>query len=378
MKAYMFLVNKIGKAKKHKVVFSSFGGKSYSDNPRAISEKLHQMYPSFEIVWLFKNPEAKEKAVPAYVRRVKIDSLQAYKELATAKIWVDNSPKRRVYKSKEQVYIQTWHGDRGFKKVLYDCRTLLLNGHYKEGDLFEERHCDLAVSGSQHGNKQYQTAFGYKGEILLVGSPRNDQLVENDRNLAKTIKKTLGINPETGILLYAPTFRKEASRNKTAQAVGSIDLFEVVNTLEARTNKQWICLTRAHSEVPGLSGIPNNESFMDVTPYEDMSDLLLISDLLLTDYSTSAGDFALLERPVILFQNDREEYLKKDRTFYFDIDQSPYLVAMNQAELIDIIKKIDPEAISQNCKAILDFYGTNETGKASEAVVSFMVTQLEA
>jgi len=111
-KSYMFLVNKIMGVNGNKIVFISFGGKSYSDNPRAISEKLHEMYPEFEIVWLFNNPEEKRKVVPDYVQCVKAGSYRALKELATAKFWVDNFCKPLyTYKSKKQVYIQTWHGD---------------------------------------------------------------------------------------------------------------------------------------------------------------------------------------------------------------------------------------------------------------------------
>lgn len=372
MKSYMFLVNKIIGVNGNKIVFISFGGKSYSDNPRAISEKLHEMYPEFEIVWLFNNPEEKQKVVPNYIRCVKKRSYRALKELATAKFWVDNFCKPLyTYKNKKQIYIQTWHGDRAFKKVLHDSTFVPQN--YK---LAESTICDLAVSGSEYANMQYKSAFKYFGEILQIGYPRNDILVRNNKDSANIIKKSLDIKPTTRILLYAPTLRREASANKSNQYIGEIDLTEALSALEEKTNEQWICLARAHSAVPGLSGIPDNEKFINVSSYEDMSDLLLISDMLVTDYSSSAGDFALLERPIILFQNDREEYLKKDRTFYFDIDESPFVVAMNQVKLIEIIKNMNMDAIPQNCKDILKFYGTNETGKSSEAVVNYIISNI--
>ena len=108
-----------------------------------------------------------------------------------------------------------------------------------------------------------------------------------------------------------------------------------------------------------------------------MSELLLISDILITDYSTCAGDFALLNRPVILYQSDREEYIEKDRTFYFDIDKSPFIVAMNQSELISFIKNINTFDAKKNCEEILRFYGSCETGKASEAVVNYIISKIE-
>ena len=376
-KGYMIWANKVYGVKDKKAVFISFQGKSYSDNPRAISEKLHELHPEFEIVWLFTRPDEKRKIVPGYVRCVDAESSAALKELATAKFWVDNFTKPLfVYKSRDQVYIQTGHGDRGFKKVLYDVRTLLPDGHYKEGDLLEPEICDLAVSGSEFMNSLYKTAFGYEGEILTSGSPRNDKLVNIDERKVEETRVKLKLKTVTKVLLYAPTFRD--SKLGEAQKLDSKALGDVISTLEKKTGSSWICLIRAHSAVSGFEEQQVHDGrIMDVTSYEDMNDLLLISDILITDYSSSAGDFALLGRLIILYQNDREEYSKNDRTFYFDIDESPYMVAMNQGELIRKIRDMDMAAVQENCRDILAFYGTVETGKSSEAVVNYIISKLQ-
>lgn len=372
-KSYMFLSNKLCGIRSKKVVFVSFSGKSYSDNPKAISEKLYEVHPEFEIVWLFNNPEEKRNVVPSYVRCIKHGSFKALKELATARCWVDNFTKPTYfYKSKKQVYIQTWHGDRGFKKILYDS-TFFRNEHR----YIEERVCNLMIAGSDFAHRVYNTAFNYSGEVLKIGCPRNDKLIENNSALKNKVRDSLNMNQKAKVLLYAPTLRREASSKRICQPIGDIDLLQIISTLEKKTKGEWICFLRAHSAVTGLSYIPKGDKFIDVTSYEDMNDLLLISDILITDYSSSAGDFALLNRPIILFQNDREEYLKKDRTFYFDIDKSPFLVAKNQEELLSIIGTLDANLICKNCRDILKFYGTNETGKASEQVVSYIVSKTQ-
>ncbi|KAA6326554.1 CDP-glycerol:poly(glycerophosphate) glycerophosphotransferase [termite gut metagenome] len=112
---------------------------------------------------------------------------------------------------------------------------------------------------------------------------------------------------------------------------------------------------------------------MDVSSYEDMSDLLLISDMLITDYSSSAGDFALLNKPIILYQEDREAYVKEDRTFYFDIDKSPYWVVKNQEELFSKNNNFTDEDVKINCKKVLDFYVTNESGESSGKIIEYMM-----
>lgn len=368
IKSIMFFINQAYGIDENKIVFTSFTGKSYSDNPKAISEKLHELSPEFEIVWLFNNPEEKKLVVPSYIKCVHIYSLKALKELATSKFWVDNFCKHiYMYKSKKQFYIQTSHGDRGFKKILYDSPFVSKDVKYIESEI-----CDLAISGSNYADSVYKTAFHYYGEILKVGCPRNDILVENSKIKANEIRERLKITENMKVVLFAPTLRREAANQNMNQLTYGIDWDETLSTLESKTHSNWVCLFRAHSAVKGLSGIPNDERFIDVTYYEDMNELLLVSDFLITDYSSSAGDFALLNRLIILFQNDRAEYLEKDRDFYFNIDESPYIVAFNQSDINNIIEKMDKDTISKNCKDILDFYGTIEKGEASKAVVEYI------
>lgn len=367
LKFYMYVIYSIAGVK-NKVVISSFNGKSYSDNPKAISEELHVLNPDIDIVWLFKVPEDKKKLVPEYVRTVKFNSLRSFYELATAKVWIDNFNKPVfLFKGDKQYYIQTWHGDKGIKKILYDVRTQLPDGSYLEGDLFEEKHCDLAIAGSEYGElKHYRSGFNYQGEILKEGTPRNDKLIDKSDVRITAVKDSLGIKNDTSILLFAPTMR-ESDENATHKVEG-INLEETLDLLEEKTDRKWVCLIRAHSSTKSLEGLPETNRFLNVSDHEDMSDLLLISDVLITDYSSSAGDFVLLDRLVILFQNDRDEYTSKDRKLYFDIDESPYLVALNQEELNEQICNCHKINIEKNCRDILNFYGSYETGQASVRV----------
>jgi CDP-glycerol glycerophosphotransferase len=276
-----------------------------------------------------------------------------------------------MYKSKKQVYVQTWHGDRGFKKVLRD------SSFNSQDTYIESKICDLAISGSDYGDRVYRSAFEYNGQILKVGSPRNDILINGDGAKLEKIKRDFGIDGKTKILLYAPTLRRQAANQNELQSAGEIDLQVVINTLQEKTKEEWCCLVRAHSAVKGLAGIATSNKIHDVTSYEDMSDLLLVSDFLITDYSSSAGDFALLNKPIVLFQADRDQYLIYDRAFYFDIDKSPYMVVRSQEELEQLIEKLDWSSVQKNCKDILNFYGTYETGEASQKVLDYILNNLK-
>ena len=355
---------------KKKVVFISFSGKAYSDNPKAISEKLNEMDSTYKIIWLFNNPDIKKKIVPKYVKSVKNHSLFSLYELATAKFWIDNFNKPLfLYKSGKQCYIQTWHGDRAIKRILYDAWP---NGKRPQ-PLFEEDKCDLLVTGSLFAEKMYSSAIRYSGKYLKVGAPRNDKLIRKNSINIQGIKNRIGVPFTSSILLYAPTFRKETSSSGFSQKIQDINLLKVIHVLEETTNRKWICLVRSHSAVNGLEGFPQTDKIIDCSSYEDMADLLLITDILITDYSSSATDFILTEKPVFLYQSDIQEYLVKDRTFYYDIEKTGFLVSYSMEELINIIKSLDFKYYSN--ERIRNFYGTYETGEASDKTVRFIIQQ---
>ncbi len=134
---------------------------------------------------------------------------------------------------------------------------------------------------------------------------------------------------------------------------------------------------RAHPGMSKLTGYGESERIIQVSDYEDMADLLLISDMLITDYSSSAGDFILKYKPVILYQSDREEYNEDDRQFYFNVDDSPYMIAKNQNELNEWISKINDEGAENNCKKILEFYEANESGEASRIVAERIIRWID-
>ena len=100
----------------YKVVFSCFGGRSYGDSTRCISERLHERCPEAKIIWQFNhtNLERARGMVPDYVRTVRCRSVEACVEFATARVWVDNfsKPEFMELDSRRQYYVQTWHGDR--------------------------------------------------------------------------------------------------------------------------------------------------------------------------------------------------------------------------------------------------------------------------
>lgn len=361
----------LGKPVEKKVLFESFRGKTYSDNPRAISEALHKLAPDIKIVWAL-NEKDEYGIVPSYVISVVRDSQEYNREFTTAAAFVTNETLENYFVKRKgkQIFIQTWHGDRGFKKVLYD----VWPDRKRPNPIMDEFLTDFCVAGSLFGEKQYKSAFNYKGEVILKGTPRDDCLCEVDPKRTLGVKKKLKLSGEKKYLLYAPTMRKANQSAKTAQPIQRIDLIRTLKACEKAYGGEWVCLLRAHPIITGLSGIKvDEEKIIDVSGYPDMTDLLLISDCLVTDYSSCAGDFALLHRPIFLFQDDIEQYQENDREFCFNMADSPYLAAHSQDELEQIIGNTSLEKAEKNCDDILDFYGTKETGRGAEAVAKRII-----
>lgn len=359
-KTYMYLCYITRPRKEKAVYFASFRGQ-YSDNPRAISECLHKMAPDVKIVWLVK-PQFRQ-FVPDYVVTVPPKHRLVLKAQAQAKVWVMNYVYRKqlgVYKGRDNFYIQTWHGDRGLKTI----GSLTEYGKKHYHDTYEISHCDLFVAASDYGEKKARQALLYEGEVIVEGMPRNDKLVSIDKysDEVNKIRKSLGIDDDVKVLLYAPTYR---DKNLSQQCV--IDIPASLANLENSGDK-WICLVRYHSLSKGVSMDSDKFVCMDVTSYPDMADLLLMADLLITDYSSSAGDFLLTGKPVVLAHFDRSDYEAKGRSLWVNPDEAGYLVAKNQDELNQILSNL----YSFDYKTIADkinrFYGTKETGHASEAI----------
>ena len=343
------------------VYFSSFNGALYDDNPRAIAEALHKIRPNAKLVFRVNRAGLKQD-VPDYISRVYSFSPKGVAAMATARVIVKNAnalPWMRIFP--DQKYVQTWHGDRGFKRIGLDLWPDRKDFKRESGWL------SLCVSGSDFGSRVYRSAFNYSGEIMQQGYPRNDILVHPPKGLAESVRRRLDIPEGVKLLLYAPTFRAASSGAKLNAA---LSLQKVKDALEKATGETWLCLTRSHELNLGV----RSDAARDVTDWHDVSALLTACDMVITDYSSIGGDFMLLGRPVVYYQPDAGDY-HRERDFYFDMDESPLIVAHDEAELMDILSK--PIDGAENCRACLKFFGASETGHAAEAVAEWIAGKLE-
>lgn len=362
----------MSKFPKNRVVFISFGGKQYSDNPKAISEYLHEHYPNIKQVFLIKNYDELKDKIPDYVKVVKFTLRAYFYYLSSSKVVVDNDllayeNSKNIIKSNKQLFIETWHGDRGFKKC-FKCSN---NEEFHYKFAAEDGKIDYFLTGSTFMETAVREMFNFNGTFLKIGCPRNDVLFNISDEKLKEVRKLLGVDEETKILLYAPTYRTYTEKDNSNE----IDFESIIKKLEEKTKKKWVVVYRTHHNGRFLN---NEEKFKDGrTLFNDMADLLPYVDLLITDYSSCAGDFLLTGKGVILYLKDYIDFEKSDKGFFFDIKKSPYLSATNNDELFEILNKNNEKDYKENCKKVLEFYGCYEDGCSSEKICKLIIEFLE-
>ena len=354
------------------VVFSSYKMEAFNDNPFYICMALRALRPETDVVWLFKDVAAARKRfdIPGWVRCVGWNTSEGMEALGRARVIVDNFQKYDWLRlGRGQAYLFSPHHDRTFKHGGYSRRDRLY------GRLVERR-ASMATTGSDFGRTAMARYYHYRGPCIDIGLPRNDILARNDPADEARVRKKLGIPADTGVLLYAPTFRDADTRAGCAQPV-PLDLSRALDAFEETTRRPWVCLVRAHYQSLGLDLSRGDPRLMGATAYPEMAELLRVADALITDYSCCAGDFALRGKPVFLYISDIDDYAAHSRALWIDPRDTPYRCARTQEALEALIRSDTPERSADNCRAVLAFYGAHETGRAAEAAAQYICNQLD-
>lgn len=368
---YPFFVKIFFPVDRRKVVFVSYYGRQYSDNPRAISEKLHQLDPSMKIVWLLRDPN--HDGVPRYVKKVKYESLKSAYELYTAGTWVDNCRKPIVHGRKEnQIYIQTWHGTQ-FKKIEADAEEKLTKRYVKYAKR-DSKNITHLLSGNRYATEKLRAAFWYDGEVVECGNARNDRLITERHIASQELREKIGVSTDDLTVLYAPTFRDDMAKNGAA-LLDRLHLPELVQMLEEKFQKSCRVLLRFHSNIEkdlDVESIQSKYNCIYLSGKWDTTDVLCATDILITDYSSILFDFALAEKPILLFAPDISEYMN-ERGLYMDPRQLGLPYAESFEQLREIVRQESFESLCLKTKNLLKIIGNKETGQASEYVARMII-----
>lgn len=371
-----------------KVVFNNFMGKGYGCNPKYITEALVAREDSakLDLVWLVDHASEEQSNVPQGVRTVEAGSTQALQELASAQVWVSNCRMFNYFdsglkKKENQTYIQTWHGILGIKKVEAAVEEQLGADHVKKA-LLDSSYTDYFLSPSDFDTQTIKSDFWFGSNILQCGYPRNDLLVASGTESNKpqivarvtAIKKQLGLDQDVGILLYAPTFRGGDSVGVYAQ----LDIERLLQELQAKWQRKFVCLLRFHPNISDQSqAFASQHGYVDVTSYPDMAELLLVTDVLITDYSSCIFDFSLLKRPAFMVLFDENAYAQ-ERGFYLKLSDMPFPLARTNDELAQAVANFDDGAYQTKLQAFQSqqgYYLRDDAGKVCAELIASICAQ---
>jgi len=311
------------------MLFESFQGKVIGDNPYAIYAEIKSRMPKAELLFTIN---AATKA-PDGARGVKHGSLAWLKALANSKVLVNNTNFPGYFRKREgQTYIQTWHGTP-LKRLGRDITDLVPTGSYLKMMDREASFWDFLISPSAYCSEIFPKTFGYSGQIIETGYPRNDVLITGQAK-RELIRRELGIvDPNQLVVLYAPTWR-DSKRTATGN-------WKPVNFLSDSLGSNISLLFRGHTNTHSAHNDNVAKNAIDVTDYKNVAELYLAADVLITDYSSSMFDFSVMGKPMIFLAPDMHDYISK-RGFYFDFESlAPGPILEDDSSLRETLKNIE-------------------------------------
>lgn len=327
--------------KENWIVFESFLGKNYADSCKYIYRYLDETYPGkYKCIWVLQDPS---RPVEGSAVKVKYMGLMHFYYASRAKYWVNNM-RQPIWREKRrgQIFLETWHGTP-LKKLVFDMEDVhSATATYKSDFYRQSRQWDYLLSDNPFSTQVFESAFLFPREKMLeYGYPRNDILHWKNRDeIAEKIRKKLGIPMDKKTVLYAPTWRDDEyygpGRYKFHLA---LDLAKMKEAL----SDEYVILLRTHYFIADQLDLSGYEGFAyNLSRYDDISELYLISDICITDYSSVFFDYANLLRPMLFYTYDLEKYRDILRGFYIDMEEEvPGPLLYTTEEVIEAIRHID-------------------------------------
>lgn len=349
---------------KKQIIFSSFGGRAFNDSPYALYRGIceDERFDAYELVWAFVSPE--NHSIPRG-KTVKIDTPAFFRELLSSEIWVSNAGIDRGIElsRKKHISVETWHGTP-IKKIGDDSNN---NTALNENKLRKKDSKTIRCAQSEYDLEIFERVLNADEEsFLLCDLPRNDELcASNIDKRSQDIKNNLNIPAEKKVLLYMPTYR-EYWQDKTG--LTEMKQFINVGRWEEELGDEYVLLIRAHYAVNKQIDFQSSPFVRDVSGYSNLNDLFIIADILISDYSSAMIDYSILDKPLLCYAMDYDEYLLKRGT-YVDLDSFlPCPVDKNERELIARIRTLDYSGYSQKSREFHMKYAPY-AGHATEKVI---------
>lgn len=373
-----------GKPDPQLFLFESYNGHSYACSPRAIYEAMlrDSRFDSCRFVWAFKNLESKTLPDTARTSCVVSGSAEYFDICSKAGcIIINSSFAEGVTLKNEQTLLQTWHGTP-LKRLGFD---LDKTGGDKLNSIRDNRRryalnakrFSYLISPSPECSRRLCTAFGLdrtgrQDIICETGYPRNDMLyTASDADIA-AIRARFGIAGSKRVALYAPTYRDNVHQSGVGYIGENMLDFDA---LRQRLGEDWVILFRPHYFIANSFDFSRYEGFViNAAEADEVSELYLISDVLITDYSSVFFDYANLRRPMIFYMYDMEQYSSEIRGFYSDCGELPGPMVHTQERLTEELLSLESYFVrfGEKYDAFRRKYNPLDDGHAAERVLDLL------
>lgn len=370
-----YLTIKYNKIQGNKIVVDNFYGKGFGDNPKYIVESLLKKNNNLDIVWLVNSMD---EPFPKGIRKVPINSMRAVKELLTASVWIDNIKNfEKPLKKANQFYLQTWHAGLGIKASEGQIEDLL-SSDYVNAARADAQQTDLMLSDSRWTTNIYSNYFWYSGKIVETGFPRNDILINNSKKVKEKVRKYFSIPYDSKIIIYAPTFRDK----ENGISVYQHDFMNIKEAAEREFKCKYRLLIRLHPNLNNtlknkIGYYFDNKVFFDASEYPDMQELIVASDILITDYSSCMFDGMLAGKRVFLLASDYSVFIEEDRKLLFDIKKElPFSLSISDRELIKNISNFNRNNYLEKVNSFKNKIKLKEPGNSSEVVANIVLKHI--
>ena len=348
----------------------------YSCNPKYIVEELLRHNLPYELVWIVPQDISDEvrRSFPSCIRLVPAGTESELREYATAKVWVDNERRNALIraglgKKPGQIYINTWHGSSGLKAIARDRHNL--KNQPRILAKLDSRRIDYLISNSHEESRLFKRFFWGHGRIMEFGHPRNDILFcSRGDEIRRRVRDHLGVSANVRLLLYAPTFRDDQQYEHCHPP----DFERVLSALAKRFGGEWILGVRFHHLAKTAARFTHDRlPIVPCSSYPDTQELLLATDVLITDSSTIILDFMHLRRPAFFFVPDLVRHIQTrgqlcPHSFY------PFPFAENSDQLVAQIEHFDESAYVSNLRRFVKKQHYLDDGHASERVAKLIQT----
>jgi CDP-glycerol glycerophosphotransferase len=363
-RVFSFIFRFIGlfiKTEPNLILFNSFGGKKYNDSPKVIFEQLlnHPTSKKLKLVWALENPDNFD--IPNAIK-IEINSFKYFIIALKAKYWVSsvNIERGLKFKKDNTIYLNTWHG-AGTKKIG--------NAVSKRKD-YDFSNVNYLLVQSNFEKNIFINDFGAIEEnFLLSGFPRSDELFKTEKKQIDIYKRKLKIPKDKKIILYAPTWRESKNNGSSYDLNIPLD----IKKWQEKLTDEYVILFRTHTFTTNILNLKFNDLIIDVSDYPNVNHLLLISDILITDYSTIVFDYSILEKPFLCFGYDYKEY-QNERGLYIDLEKEyPNGVQKTEDEILELILNMNYEKECEKTREFKSKYieaGGNATELAIKSLLS--------